>query len=242
MSDSELVQTLSELAETVVASQDVTDSLRVLTTRVLELWDVDAIDVLLAGGDGDPQLASASAESAQLVGLAQLHYSEGPSLEAFRKGIVSTWIDEYDDPSVWPRFAEAARLAGYAGVQGLPLRHGAQIIGVVSLLRMKPGQLDAHELATAQALTELATIGIVNERGMRERDEVTRHLQTALNSRIAIEQAKGILAARRRCSIDDAFEVMRRYARNHNLRLHDLACAVVQNGPEVHRLLEVDAA
>jgi transcriptional regulator with GAF, ATPase, and Fis domain len=240
LSDSELARTLSLLADSAAPHVDVADSLQLLTTWAAELWDVDATHVLLVDNDGDPQLASASTEPARLVGLAQIHYGEGPSLEALRQRTVSTWVDVVEDPDRWPRFAEAARLAGYAGVQGLPLRHDMETIGAVSLLRTTPGQLAGRDLVTAQVLTELAAIGTMNELGVRRRDEVTRHLQIALNSRITIEQAKGMLAARRQCRIDDAFETLRCYARNNNMRLHDLACAVVSGGPEFARLLEVE--
>src|SRR2546430_10150959 len=122
----------------------------------------------------------------------------------------------------WPRFAAAAQQAGFAAVQALPMRLRDQVIGALNLFRAVPGAFDPADIRVGQALADVATISLLHERSMRHSDTVNEQLQTALNSRVIIEQAKGKLAERLGLDMDQAFSVLRDHARTRNLRLSDV--------------------
>jgi hypothetical protein len=149
----------------------------------------------------------------------------------------------------WPRFAELARAAGFGSVEARPMRLRESTIGAVSLFVRARGvadsgggaavgrarATDADDSAVVQALADAATVGLLRRRRVHDQEELAAQLRRGLASRIVIEQAKGMLAEREGLSADAAFAGMRTYARNRNLRLRDVAVAVV-NGGDVGRL------
>ena len=126
----------------------------------------------------------------------------------------------------WPRFAPEAVARGYGSVYALPLRLRTQVIGALNLLREERGELDAGDLVAAQALADVATIAILQQRAASEQRILAEQLQYALDSRITIEQAKGVIAEHASLDMDDAFNALRQYARDRNERLVDIARAV----------------
>ena len=140
----------------------------------------------------------------------------------------------------WPRFAPAARQAGFAAVQALPMRLRDQVIGALNLFRADPGPFDPADVRVGQALADVATISLLHERGMRRSDALNEQLQTALNSRVIIEQAKGKLAERLHLDMDQAFALLRDYARSRNRRLSELAQAFI-DGSETLTALTASA-
>jgi len=218
-----LSDTFIELADTMVADFDVIDFLHMLTDRSVRLLAASAAGVMLADPRGELRVAAASTEEAGLLELFQLQNDQGPCLECFRTGRPVTAADLAGPAPQWPRFAQAAAQAGFATVEALPMRLRDQVIGALNLFRTEPGPFEAADLRIAQALADVATIGLLHERNVRRRDTVAEQLQAALNSRVVIEQAKGKLAERLGIDMDRAFNMLRDYARNSNLRLTDVA-------------------
>jgi transcriptional regulator with GAF, ATPase, and Fis domain len=216
-----------ELTDTLVTDFDIIDFLERLAGRCTELLSVAACGVLLADHHGVLNLIAASTERARLVELTQLQHSEGPCLDAYHTGRPVLRADLADTDPRWPAFAAAARAAGFAAVHALPMRLREQRIGALSLFSAQSGPMDADTVALAQALADAATIGIVHQRALARSELVAEQLQTALNSRIVIEQAKGFLAERLGSTVEDAFRVLRRYARDHNRKLTDVAADIV---------------
>ena len=221
-----LSETFVELTDTLVADFDVIDFLHVLTGRSAALLDVSAVGLLLADQRGELRVVAASSEAARLLELFQLQSDQGPCLDCFRSGQPVTATDLGTDQR-WPRFAAAATQAGFGAVQALPMRLREQVIGALNLFRAAPGVFDSADVRVGQALADVATIGLLHERNIRRSDTLNEQLQTALNSRVVIEQAKGKLAERLGLDIDQAFSVLRDYARSRNRRLSDLARAMV---------------
>lgn len=221
-----LSEAFVELTDTMVADFDVIDFLHVLTSRSVELLDVSAAGLLLADPRGELRVVAASSEAARLLELFQLQSDQGPCLDCFRSGrpVAAASLDA---DHRWPRFADAAGQAGFAAVQALPMRLRDQVIGALNLFRATPGAFDPASVRVGQALADVATIGLLNERSMRRRDTLNEQLQTALNSRVIIEQAKGKLAERLGIDTNRAFSLLRDQARNRNQRLSDLARAFV---------------
>jgi GAF domain-containing protein len=226
--DGELLsETFVELTDTMVADFDVIDFLHVLTRRSVELLDVSAAGLLLADPRGELRVVAASSEAARLLELFQLQSDQGPCLDCFRSGQPVT-ATELSAEQRWPRFAAAAGQAGFAAVQALPMRLREQVIGALNLFRATPGPFDPASVRVGQALADVATISLLHERSMRRSDTLNEQLQTALNSRVVIEQAKGKLAERLGIGTDEAFNMLRDQARNRNQRLSDVARAFVE--------------
>ena len=230
-----LSETFVELTDTMVAGFDVIDFLHVLTDRSVKLLDVSAAGLLLADPRGELRVVAASSEAVRLLELFQLQNDQGPCLDCFRARRPAAAADLAAEAQRWPRFASAAQHAGFAAVQALPMRLRDQVIGALNLFRAVPGAFDPADIRIGQALADVATISLLHERSMRHSDTLNEQLQTALNSRVVIEQAKGKLAERLGLNLDQAFSVLRDHARTRNLRLSDVALAFVDGSETLAR-------
>ncbi len=221
-----LSRTFVEIADTLVAEFDVVDMLTTLAARCVELFDVDEAGLMLAA-DGVLQVAASSSHAMRLLELFEVQHDEGPCVDCYRSGLPI----ECEDLSVahdrWPTFATEALDAGVAAAFAIPMRLRDETIGSLNLLRSTAGPLGIADTAVAQAVADVATIGILQHRLVEEGRLLSSQLQSALESRVMIEQAKGVIAATIGFSTEDAFEAMRTYARNHNLRLADVATQLV---------------
>lgn len=222
-----LAETFVKLADTMVADFDMTDFLHFLTNRSVQLLDVSAAGLLLADPGGKLRVMAASSEAARLLELFEIQNDQGPCLDCFRTGEPVQAGDLAAAARRWPKFIAATQRAGFAAFQAMPMRLREQIVGALNLFRVSPGALSPTEVLVGQALADAATIGLLHERSTRQSKMLTEQLQTALNSRVVIEQAKGKLAERLGLDVDQAFNLLRDFARNHNLRLPDLARALV---------------
>lgn len=226
MDSERLSETFVELADSLVADFDVIDFLHVLTSRCTELLAVSAAGVLLADPSGQLRVMAASSEQVRLLELFQLQNDQGPCLDCYRSGrpVRVDALSEVEDR--WPRFAGQVRERGFGAVQALPMRLRREVIGALNLFGPAPG-VAAGDAQIAQAMADVATIGLLQHRAQRQADTVVTQLQTALNSRVLIEQAKGVLAERLGVDMDEAFSLLRRHARGHHRHLSDLAQSVV---------------
>ncbi|MCH0567029.1 MULTISPECIES: GAF and ANTAR domain-containing protein [unclassified Streptomyces] len=226
-----LITAFVDLADTLVEEFDVIEFLNRLAGHCVSLLDVEAAGILLTNPQGRLHLIAASSEKARLLELMQLQGYQGPCVACYTE---RRRIDYNDaDPKApvtdlpWSRFAKAARQEGFHSVCALPMRHNGQVIGALNLFRIEPGILDERNAMLGQALADIATIGILQERASRQREVLAQQLQHALDSRVIIEQAKGFLAHRLQVSLDDAFHALRTVARNGNRKLVDVALQVV---------------
>jgi hypothetical protein len=220
-----LSEAFIELADTAIADSDAISFLHVLTDRSVQLLGASAAVLLLADPDGELHVVAASSEAARRLELSQLPGDQGPCADCFRSGRpVAANVGE--SAQRWPRFSIAASRAGFASIHVLPLRLGEQIIGALSLVRRPGWPFDPADLRIGQALADATTVSLL----ARYPDRGTllgEQLQAALNSLSAIEQAKGIIAERLNLEIDQAFGLLRGYARAHGRPLPELAKAVV---------------
>ncbi len=219
-------RTFVRLADTLVADFDVSDFLSMLAEQCVELLRVSAASVILVDPDGGLRVAATSSERAELLELFAVETDDGPCIDCVRGGAPVSCADLRVETRHWPRFTAAARECGFRAVHAVPMRLRDQVIGVLTFLGVDPGDPDREDIELGQALADVATIGILQQRTIERRDEVTGQLQTALRSRIVIEQAKGVLAQRGGLSMDEAFRHLRSYARARQLRLTDLATAI----------------
>jgi hypothetical protein len=183
---------------------------------------------MLADPRGELRVAASSNEAAGLLELFQIQNDQGPCLDCFRTGQPVTASDLAGPGQRWPRFAAAATQSGFQTVEALPMRLRHQVIGALNLFRATPGVFQPPDVRVGQALADVATISLLQERSIRHSDALNEQLQTALNSRVIIEQAKGKLAERLGADMGQAFSLLRDHARARNLRLSDLAQAFVE--------------
>jgi transcriptional regulator with GAF, ATPase, and Fis domain len=222
--DSELLSdTFVSLSDTMVADFDVVDFLHLLAERSVALLAASAAGVVLVDPRGELRVAAASSQEAGLMELFQIQNDQGPCLDCIHTGRPVTAADLTGPAQRWPRFAAAAAKAGFHAVEALPMRLRDEVIGALTLFRAWPGSLDPAELRIGQALADVATIGLLQERSLRRGEVLAEQLQAALNSRVVIEQAKGKLAERLGVDMDRSFGLLRDYARSSNQRLTDVA-------------------
>jgi hypothetical protein len=218
-----LAETFVELADTLVDDFDVIDFLHVVAARCVELLDVAAAGLMVADQSGSLTTVAASDERARVLELFEVQNDEGPCRDCYRLGTAVINVDLEKARERWPQFAPQAIIGGFRSANALPLRLRSQVIGALNLFDTRPDELGSEQLRLAQALADAATIGILQQRSIRQVEVVAAQLQTALTSRVVIEQAKGILAERLQISVDDAFVILRGAARSRNRLLSDLA-------------------
>jgi len=223
-----LADTFVLLADTLVDDYDVVDLLDHLVMACVDLFGVSAVGLLLEDQRGRLTVMAASSEETRLLELFQLQTNEGPCLDAVRTGEVVTSDDLESDSTRWPRFGPAAVEIGYRSVTAVPLRLRGQRIGALNMFGTGHSSVTGNDRRLAQALADVATIGILQRRSIHQSNLVAEQLQHALDSRVVIEQAKGVLAERHSVGMDEAFTALRRHSRNNNLKLTDVALAVVR--------------
>jgi GAF domain-containing protein len=222
-----------EVADTLVADFDLVDFLHNLTDRAASICDAKAVGILLADQHDDMQFIAASSEEAKLLELFQLQNSEGPCLDCFRtrEPVVNSNLESAIER--WPVFAPRALAAGFGSVHAIPMRLRNEVIGTLNIFGGGNAQFDDSDVRIVQALADVATIAILQERSVERAETLTEQLQGALNSRIVIEQAKGAVSKLRGISIDKAFVLLREYSRHNQLRLVDVGRAVLTDPSSV---------
>ena len=221
------------LADTLTEDYDVVDLMHTLVQECTEILDAQAGGLMLADAEGELQLLASTSESADLVEVLQLNAGVGPCVDCFSTGTTISVADIAASGDSWPAFRVAALEQGFLSVHATPLRLRGQVIGTMNLFGTSVGALSKADADVAQALADVATIGILQERINRQSHFVAEQLQHALDSRVLIEQAKGVLAQAGGLDVDEAFRTLRRYARDHNMALRVVAEQVVNRSLDV---------
>jgi transcriptional regulator with GAF, ATPase, and Fis domain len=225
--DVEMLQIFATLADTLIDDYDVVELLQTLVEACHDVLDIAAAGILLADENGELQVVASTSEASRLVELMQLGAHAGPCIECYRTGKVVSIPSIEQTPSEWKAFRESAAANGFSATDAVPLRLRSSTIGALNLMRTEPGPQDGFDLTAARAFADVATIGILHERTLRESELLGRQLQQALQSRVMIEQAKGVVSHTNGASIDEAFELIRAYARRHQAPLSEVAAQLV---------------
>jgi GAF domain-containing protein len=223
----ELVATFVALADTLVEDFDLVEFLSTLTEHVVALEIAAEVGILLVDEAGDLQFIAASHERTQLLELFQVEHEEGPCQDCFTTGQPVRVADLALAVERWPLFAPRAIASGFRSVQAVPLRLRGTVLGAMNLFLTEPGGISPEGLTVVQAMADVATIGLLQQRELHRAHTVEAQLQHALHSRISIEQAKGIVAEQVKVTTDAAFEILRRYSRDRNRKLAAVASEVV---------------
>jgi len=227
------------IADTLTKDFDVVDLLHTLVESCTEILAVDAGGLMLADAQGDLQLVASTSEEADLVEIMQLDAARGPCIECFVTGKPISVASIEESGGRWPEFQAEALKMGYHSVHATPMRLRGQVVGTMNLFGSQLAELSDRDIALAQALADVATIGILQDRFLRESHLLADQLHRALDSRVLIEQAKGVIAQSSSVSMDAAFAVLRSYSRNHNLTIRSVAENITSRKLEVSLLTEV---
>jgi transcriptional regulator with GAF, ATPase, and Fis domain len=233
--EAEVARALVTLADTLNEHFGVDSSLSHLVEVCRQLVPGAEVSVAIGDDSGKLRVAAASCERKKVIEQYQIDHNEGPTIDTFSTGEPSV-VENFDDTSDQGPFVQLAKVVGYHAIQSIPLRLRAETIGVLSLAETSPQSRAPLQFVLLQALAEGTTIGILNHRANKSANELNRQLQGALTSRVLIEQAKGAVAARLGVTVDDAFDLLRRYARGSNRKLHDVSQAVIEGTLATHEL------
>lgn len=225
--ESLVIATLVELADSLVDDFDVIEVLTLLSNRCVDALAVDAAGVLLVAPEGDPQYIASSSESMKVLELFQIQANEGPCVDCFRtsEAIVNHSLASSDE--LWPQFSPRAIAYGFKSVHCLPMRLRGHTVGALNLFSVTEGALHEDDIVVAQGLADVATIAILQYRTALNAQTLNDQLSNALNSRIIIEQAKGIISQATNCDMTEAFARLRAHSRNHNELLTEIARSIV---------------
>ncbi len=222
-----IVETFVEMADTMVDEFDVVAFLHRLAQRCAELLDCAEAGLLLADAAGLLRVMASSSERSEALELLQSQRDEGPCVDCYRYGQPVFSGDLADDNGRWSEFASAALQQGFRSVQALPMRVRGETIGALNLFRSQPGPIAEPDRSLGQGMADLAAVALLQERTIRHSRGVIAGLEGALNSRVIIEQAKGMLAERAQIDVGAAFVRMRTHARDNNRRLGDVAADLI---------------
>ena len=216
-----------ELADTLVSDFDVVEFMTTLADRCVELLGADEAGVVLADERGSLRSVASSNETARLLELFEIQNQEGPCLDCYRTGeqVLNQFLVV---PDRWPIFGPEARRLGFSVVHALPMRLRGRVIGAINVFGSSNRELGPADIAVGQALADVATVGLLQERTIREARILNEQLNGALTSRVVIEQAKGVLAERLQVEMEIAFTHLREHARRTSQRLSVVATAVVE--------------
>jgi GAF domain-containing protein len=210
------------VADTLTTDYDMVDLLHTLVFECAGILEMEAGGLMLVDGNGQLQLMTSTSEAADLVEIMQLSAAAGPCIDCFRTGIAVS-VGEISESDRWPEFRTAAMGQGFRSVLATPMKLRGRILGTMNLFGTAAGVVGDRDAAVAQALADVATIGILQERVIQEGHLMEGQLHRALDSRIMIEQAKGVIANELSLSMDDAFNLLRKYARDRNFTIRSVS-------------------
>jgi transcriptional regulator with GAF, ATPase, and Fis domain len=234
--EAKFARTLVQLADTLVSGFDVVELLTMLADRCVDVLDVGAAGIMLVAPDGELRVMASSSEAMRLLELFELQAQEGPCFDCYRTGQPVVDQDLEIASGRWFRFSTEAIAAGFHSAHALPMRLRGTVIGALNLFYIESGEMRQADIECAQALADVATIAILQHRATLEAQVLNEQLHHALNSRIVIEQAKGIIAERQHLSMEQAFSALRTYARARNRLLVEVAEAVIDGSLSVSSL------
>jgi GAF domain-containing protein len=183
--------------------------------------------------EGQLHFVTAVSPDSKELELSQEEHQEGPCRDAYETGEVVRVTDVRQESARWPHYSATATRLGLAGVAGIPMRDRGEVIGALNIYSREPREWSDGDIAVAVVLADVATSYVLNASKLHDQEQLSEQLQQALESRVVIEQAKGITAQRKSVTVDHAYQLMRGHARNNHASLRTVAEAIVGVGLQV---------
>ena len=223
-----LLDSLERFAAALTSGYGIGDVLHNLTEEIAEVLDLTGAGVTLVH-DGQQRFVTAAVDKIANLEHVQEHWQMGPCVDAVASAapVAMSDIAAGDAGERWPDYTIVAKTAGIQAVAGIPMLAEGVAIGAVNLYDSQPRRWSTEDLRIATIFASIATGYLAHASAARQQQRTTEQLQQALNTRLIIEQAKGVLAGKQQTTVDEAFQILRRYARKHNARIHDVCRAVV---------------
>lgn len=221
-----LAEVFVSLAQSLEPDHDVIDTMDVLVQAATRFTSAVDAGIVLADENGTLHVLASTSERASDVEEEQLGTREGPCLESFHTG-EAVDLPDLAETARWPDFTRVALERGFRSAHATPLRLGSRTLGALNVFCEGSGSLSAGEIALLQAFTDVAALALVHSENLQQQNDLAAQLRHALDSRVLIEQAKGVIAERNGVSIDRAFALIRTHARSNSTRLHDVAHRIV---------------
>ncbi|MWV49125.1 GAF domain-containing protein [Rathayibacter sp. VKM Ac-2803] len=222
-----LLETLTAVADTLVDDFDIVEFLHDLVERCAAIFDAVDVGIVLADPHGDLVVMASTSERMHLIEALQLSAGDGPCMESYTTGSAITAGTLDDIQSRWPAFAEGVGESGYQSVHAVPLRLQSETIGSLNFFSDRAGELGPSDVRAAQTIADVATIGLVQQRTVREASVARDQLQLAVKARVLIEQAKGAIAHSRTVDMETAWDILRDLARSRRASVSDTARGII---------------
>ena len=220
--EAQVLEAVWTLVDSLLDDFDIVELLTDLTERCATLLDVASAGLLLADPRGQLHVMAATTDRTEEIELLQLQADEGPCLDCYLSGRPVSIADLDDAADRWPQFVSAARASGFSSVHAVPMRAAGSVLGALGLFGTRSGELNEADLLVGRTLAHVASVAIVQEHAPTS-DVVLPHLRSVLASRTVVEQAKGFLCERLDVTLSEAFQLLRRYARQSGRHLTDVA-------------------
>jgi GAF domain-containing protein len=223
-----LLESLERFATTLTGGYGVGDVLHDLTSEITDVLDLTGAGVTLVQ-DGKQRFVTAAVEAIAALERVQEEHQRGPCVDAVTTAQPMTVSDleDSDTSQRWPEYSHAAKAAQIRAVAGIPMLAEGSAVGAVNLYSRQPRTWRAGDMRVASVFANIATGYLVHASAAQQHQRTREQLQEALSTRVVIEQAKGVLATQREIDVDEAFLLLRKYARDHGARIHDVARAIV---------------
>lgn len=220
------VSSMRDFVASMTRNYDATRMCYELSDRVVDVLDADGAGVTVADRDGLLRYVTATDERAARIERVQEETQQGPCMSAYLadEAVAVSDVREVDR---WPEYMEVADDLGFHSVLGVPLVSEVSKVGALNIYNESPRVWSEDDISAAWVFADMATVYLLRTSQLQEASRLAEQLQGALDSRVLIEQAKGMVARRNDIDVDEAFRLIRSHARDHRLGLSDLARDVV---------------
>jgi GAF domain-containing protein len=221
--DADVARALADFARHLSDKRTAEEILGALGDHCTDLLSVDGIGVLLLA-EGSLVVGTTNSPLGSAAEHLEAELNEGPCVDCIRIQEHVRAPDLAECVDRWPTFVPRAQSAGIGGIHAVPMGGSSSgVLGTLDIVTAEPRGLSEVDLSIAEMLSDVAVSYLIAVRAHERTSQLAEQLQQALDSRVVIEQAKGILSGRHGMPLAEAFEVLRRHARSSSQRIHDVA-------------------
>jgi transcriptional regulator with GAF, ATPase, and Fis domain len=209
-----------------VRGDNAASTVHVLAADCISLLRAHTAGILIRTADDDLELLAATSHQATELELHQANNGSGPCFDAIKTGYAVAAADD-EIQTRWPRFAVAMQKTGLCAVHAVPLRWHTRVLGGLNLFWTEPVWLNDEQAATAQAFGDICSLALMQAPAVPEAGQLDERLRAALESRVVIERAKGVLSQDEGLDMASAFQRLVQLSEAAQVPLTDTATMIV---------------